>query len=420
MEGWPSRPKPRFRGDQDAATGRTATNRMNQKPVPKTSGNCPSCGTSRFALARFCPGCGTPVSQEAATLEPGLLRLDSSYSLAQAPRFPLQVWRGHLVVVGHRGRIQVFVEGQNEPVVQEEVSLEGDLASPPVFLEGLLAVPGPQTIQVHDLASRLSGRSFEPPRPQGLPLGGSLVSAVVSDGRRWLAAPVSVENQAEVRLWEYCPRRGFVPHPSFRPGGVAPGEALYAWLVGHCLYAGPEGGVLSGLELATRQTLPTLQVSGSLKASPVVRDGAIPLVRSAEDALFRLPASPEHSLQFVFQDAGQSLWTWAEDPMAWWVAAGGHLYRGEPQAGGQVRLALRDSGALCPAPVPGGAFVLDRGGWLTAVSFRDGQLEHAGQQRLFEGSIGHSGAPVVLGQTLYVVDPEGRLGAWRALEGGTR
>jgi hypothetical protein len=57
---------------------------------------------------------------------------------------------------------------------------------------------------------------------------------------------------------------------------------------------------------------------------------------------------------------------------------------------------------------------------LTAVSFRDGQLEHAGQQRLFEGSIGHSGAPVVLGQTLYAVDPEGRLGAWRALEGGTR
>lgn len=392
---------------------------MNQKPGPKTSGSCPTCGASRFALARFCPGCGSPVPQEAAGLQPGPLRLATSFALAQTPRFPLQVWKGHLVVVGHRGRIQVFVEGQTEPVVQEEVALEGDLASPPVFLEGLLAVPGSQAIQVHDLASRLSGRSFEPPRTQGLPLGGDLVSAVVTDGRRWLAAPVNVGNQAEVRLWEYCPRRGFVPHSSFRPGGVAPGQILQAWLVGQSLYAGAEGGALSGLDLATRQTLPTLQVSGSLKASPVVRDGAVPLIRSAEDALFRLPASPEHSLQFVFQDAGQSLWTWAEDSAAWWVAAGGHLYRGSPQVGGQVRLALRDSSALCPAPVPGGAFVLDRGGWLTAVSFHEGRLEHIGQQRLFEGSIGHSAAPIVLGQTLYAVDSEGNLGAWRAVEGGT-
>jgi hypothetical protein len=47
--------------------------------------------------------------------------------------------------------------------------LEGDLASPPVFLEGLLAVPGPQTIQVHDLASLLRTSTAPGAAPRGEP-----------------------------------------------------------------------------------------------------------------------------------------------------------------------------------------------------------------------------------------------------------
>lgn len=321
------------------------------------------------------------------------------------------------MVVGIQGGIQVFVEGQTEPVLEDEVRLEGDLFSPPLFLEGLLVVPGSTGLHVYDLAARLSGRSFEPPRVQHLALGGSLVSAVVGDGRRWLAAPVQGARQAEVRVWEYRPRRGLVSVPNFRPGGVGPGQDLHVWLVGAHLYAGVEGGPLSGLDLTTRRTLDTLQVPGRLKASPVIRSGPVPLVRSGEEELYRLPQTAGHSLQPVFHASGQSLWTWAEETSGFWVVAGDHLYRAGTQGGGQARLALRDSGALCPALVRNGAFVLDRGGWLTAVRFQEGQLQHDGQQRLFEGTLAHSAAPEALGRTLYVVDPEGSLCAWQASEG---
>ncbi len=388
-------------------------------PTGTSPSTCPSCGGSSPRTARFCPVCGRQRTEPGVALEPGLLRRQGSWRLADPPSFPLQTWQGHLVVVGRTGTLQVFIEGQDGPVLQEGVPLEGDLSCPALFLEGLLVVPGPRRAAVFDLAARLSGRPFEPPRAQTLALGGSLVSAMVSDGRRWLAAPVRVGEQCEVRVWEYRVRRGLEARNPFRPGGVPADQDLHAWLVGDHLYAGASGGPLSGRDLATGEALDTLQVPGLLKSSPVVRSGPVPLVCSEQGALFRLPVARDGVLQPLFQAHGESLWTWVEEAGAVWVVSGSHLYRVDPRGGGETRVTLRDSGALCPALARGGAFVMAASGALAAVRCRNGQLEHVGQQNLFEGAVPRSGAPVVLGQTLYTVDPEGHLGAWMAAGEGT-
>jgi len=391
---------------------------MTGVPSATSTENCTSCGSSSPRVARFCPGCGRRRARPEVALEPGLLRRKGLWRLADPPSFPLQTWQGHLVVVGRTGPLQVFLEGRDDPVLQEGVPLEGDLWCPALVLEGLLVVPGPRRAAVFDLAARLSGRPFEPPRGQTLALGGNLVSPMVTDGRRWLAAPVRVGDQCEVRVWEYRARRGLEARNSFRPGGAPAGQDLHAWLVGDHLYAGAGGGSLSGRDLATGEALDTLQVPGLLKSSPVVRGGPVPLVCSDRGALFRLPAERDGVLQPLFHAQGESLWTWVEEAGAVWVVAGSHLYRVDPRGGGETRVPLRDSGSLCPALARGGAFVMTAGGALAAVRCRNGQLEHVGQQNLFEGAVCRSGAPVVLGQTLYTVDPEGNLGAWRAVGEG--
>src|SRR5690606_36921793 len=120
--------------------------------------------------------------------------------------------------------VQVHEEGVEAPVVQEGLSLDGDLSAPPLILEGLVVACGATQASVFDLAARAAGRSVEPARAQRLALGGPLTSAAATDGRSWLAAPVRVGDRCEVRVWRYRPRRGFEPRPTLRPAGGHPGQ----------------------------------------------------------------------------------------------------------------------------------------------------------------------------------------------------
>lgn len=393
---------------RNGGTGAILTDSLTQTPSL-----CPGCAKSLPPAGRFCPHCGRPVAFAEPTLAPGPLVKASQQRMADAPPFPMLTWNGFLVAVGQGGTVQVFAEHDPQPVLQEGLPLDADLSSPALLLEGLLIAPGGAQAAVFDLASRVSQRAVEPARAQRLPLGGPLTSAAATDGRRWLAAPVRVGDRSEIRIWEYRPRRGLEPRPTLRPAAAQGDLDLHVWLVGDHLYAGVEGGTLTGYDLAAGTSLDTLAIPSGLKFSPVARSGPVPLARSQQEALYRLPAAAGHALQPLFHPQGESLWTWAEDGRALWVVAGSHLYRVDPRGGGETRLALRESGALCPALTRHGAFVLTPAGWLTSVRAANGQLEQVGHQRLYEGTAARSGAPAVLGGTLYVVDPEGNLAAWR-------